>query len=174
MSIIDNAIQSTLQKVAAPTRNSASEGLAGVLAANRTEPTPYTEQGAMLAKQLEGFINKQTLERAHTPDYDQNVWLENARYDELAALAANPSRAHFSDIGKKPNHITFSTESLYSGKNGITGGEWLKDANGNWSFTPSADNLAMHSPAEYKEYFNKYEPDSKLNIPMVYKRAINR
>jgi len=123
MSIIDNAIQSTLQKVAAPTRSPTSEGLAGVLAANQTKPTPYTEQGAMLAKQLEGLVNKQALERAHTPDYDQNVWLKNARYNEIAALA---------------------------------------------------DNLAMHSPAEYKEYFNKYEPDSKLNIPMVYKRAINR
>jgi hypothetical protein len=43
---------------------------------------------------------------------------------------------HFSDKYKKPNHITFSEESIYSTPE-KPGGKWYKDANGKTHFKPS-------------------------------------
>jgi hypothetical protein len=89
-------------------------------------------------------------------DYD----MQGAFLSGVAPSANN----HFSDEFKKPNHMTFSTDSRYSG-HGYTGGRWAKGANGDWSFYASPDNLRFHSPAELLSYFQTVEPDSTLYLP---------
>jgi len=74
------------------------------------------------------------------------------------------SGQHFPDTYKKPNHPTFSNESIYSGGE-HEGGQWEKNPNGAYQFTPGRTNLENRSPQELQEYFNKVEPGNKLNLP---------
>ena len=60
---------------------------------------------------------------------------------------------HLTDEFKLPNHITFSDESVYSGKNGEQGGRWRKLEGDHWEFTPGPSNLKHHSVKELQEYF---------------------
>ncbi len=98
----------------------------------------------------------------------QNHLTETEDYDLKAAYEAGfkpDRRGHLPDDYKKPNHITFSDESVYNGKDGNQGGHWEQDSNGKWSFTPGPTNLKNHTVEDLKEYFKKYEPDAKLILP---------
>lgn len=77
-----------------------------------------------------------------------------------AGVTPDADRGHFPDTFKKPNHPTFSDESQYSGKNGNVGGHW----NENGTFTPGATNLRTHGVTGLQQYFDKNEPDTKLDI----------
>ncbi len=82
-------------------------------------------------------------------DYDVNAdWLAGANKDE---------RGHGSDQFKKPNHPTFSDQSIYSGRDGNTGGTWLdattNGQKGRGFFQPSATNQKYRSPVELQQYF---------------------
>lgn len=46
---------------------------------------------------------------------------------------------HMPDTYKKPNHPTFSDESIYNGVDGHYGGRWARLA-GQWLFFPSEEN----------------------------------
>lgn len=46
---------------------------------------------------------------------------------------------HMTDKYKKPNHPTFSNQSIYHGINGNYGGMW-SELNGQWTFFPSEQN----------------------------------
>lgn len=90
-------------------------------------------------------------------------------YDMQGYFKANPDLehkegAHFPDTFKKPNHPTFSDESIYHGQDGNEGGHW-GTADGKDTFTPGATNLKSHTPEELKDYFNKVEPDVQLLMP---------
>lgn len=90
-----------------------------------------------------------------TSDYDlQGAFLADAK----------PEGGHLTDKFKKPNHMTFSTESQYSGKSGEIGGRWVKSGD-NWMFYASPTNLKHHSAEELQDYFRQYEPKSKLVLP---------
>lgn len=67
---------------------------------------------------------------------------------------------HGTDTWKKPNHPTFSDESIYHGKDGLTGGHW-----GDGTFTPGATNLQMRKPDQLQQYFRDVEPDVNLILP---------
>lgn len=73
-------------------------------------------------------------------------------------------RGHLTDTFKKPNHITFSDESIYSGKEGFKGGKW-KEKGGKWIFTPGETNYQFYSPQQLFEYFREREPDSEVILP---------
>ena len=88
-------------------------------------------------------------------DYDlRGAWLQGAQ---------QASNGHFTDKFKKPNHPTFSDESIYSGQQGYSGGQWSQNA-GKWSFTPGATNLQYWSSAALQHYFKAVEPDSTLRV----------
>ena len=95
--------------------------------------------------------------RGGTSDYDmQGAFLGGAK----------PSKnAHLTDEYKKPNHYTFSTESKYSGKNGLVGGKWVEGPDKTWTFYASPTNLKYHTAQELQDYFQKYEPGYKLVLP---------
>lgn len=93
--------------------------------------------------------------------------LQSSRdYDLRAAFANDPGVAangHLNDIGKKPNHMTFSDGSIYSTPQ-TPGGTWSQTApespqnpNGVWKFAASPTNLQYHSPDQLLNYFQAYE-----------------
>jgi hypothetical protein len=65
---------------------------------------------------------------------------------------------HLPDTYKKPNHPTFSEESIYSDEKNA-GGKWK----GN-TFIPSPTNLKYHSKEKLKDYFSKFEKESILQF----------
>jgi len=71
---------------------------------------------------------------------------------------------HYPDTFKKPNHPTFSNESIYHGGK-YEGGQWQKNEDGSYQFTPGRTNLEHYTPQELQDYFNKVEPGNKLNLP---------
>ena len=73
-------------------------------------------------------------------------------------------RGHYPDTYKRPNHITFSTDSKYSDDK-TPGGVWKEKEKGKWSYTPSDFVLSQHSPEELEQYFKEKEPDSELILP---------
>ena len=71
-------------------------------------------------------------------------------------LAVDPEgNLHFDDRFKKPNHYTFSTDSMYSGRDGYYGGQWRELGNNKYSYTVNPSNL--YSNAELQDYFNRNE-----------------
>ena len=89
-------------------------------------------------------------------EYDwRGWWKENKK---------NPDVGHVTDKYKKPNHPTFSNESIYSGKNGYEGGQWKDIGGGKWEFTASKTNLTFRSKEELDKYFKEREPDAILKI----------
>jgi hypothetical protein len=73
---------------------------------------------------------------------------------------------HFPDTYKKPNHPTFSRESIYNGamvSDGIPiyGGTWGEDY-----YQPSATMIRfMQNPQFLQDYFKKVEPNMRLLLP---------
>lgn len=90
-------------------------------------------------------------------DYDmRGWWKKNGKQDE---------RGHFSDEFKKPNHPTFSKESVYHGVDGHEGGEWIGDEKNGWEFKASKSNIKNMTPEQMQEYFTRVEPNAKLTLP---------
>lgn len=91
-------------------------------------------------------------------------------YDLRGLFKSNPnqqpsSNLHFPDTYKLPNHITFSDESVYNGQDGNKGGHW-GNQNGKSTFQATDQNIKNAGGADkLQDYFNKYEPDSKLILP---------
>ena len=69
---------------------------------------------------------------------------------------------HLPDTYKKPNHPTFSDESLYHGQDGYQGGTWSTSM-GRDVFTPGPTNL--YSRDELKQYMGVADPDVILTAP---------
>lgn len=94
-------------------------------------------------------------------DYDiRGAWKEIT-----SGTMQQADNGHLGDKYKKPNHPTFSTESMYSGKDGMVGGTWTEDADGNFAFKASKTNMKFRSPEEMQRYFQRVEPGVKLSIP---------
>lgn len=89
-------------------------------------------------------------------DYDlKGFWKAGLGVDE---------RGHGTDQFKKPNHPTFSNQSIYHGQNGQMGGVWGQTPEGQTVFTPSAHNLKNLPLPLLKRYFNEREPGALINI----------
>jgi hypothetical protein len=89
-------------------------------------------------------------------DYDlRGYWKKNGG-ETLA------EGAHLTDEFKKPNHPTFSDESKYHGIDGHEGGKWGGSEKEGWTFTPGKTNIQMQGQHGLQEYFDQYEPKSKL------------
>jgi len=100
-------------------------------------------------------------------DYD----IKGAFLDLLQGNIKEDERGHLTDKYKKPNHPTFSNQSIYNetespfgGK--FIGGEWIEDPSGKVYYTPSLEMLNTTHPLEFlMDYMKKAEPDSELRIP---------
>lgn len=92
-------------------------------------------------------------------NYDlRGFWKENPDFSY-----SDPSQ-HLNDTYKKPNHPTFSNESIYHGKDGYEGGEWIQDGEV-WQFKASPTNIKMSGNEGLQEYFKNNEPSVELIVP---------
>lgn len=91
-------------------------------------------------------------------DYDiRGAWKELK-----SGSMSEDERGHLGDKYKKPNHPTFSDQSVYNGKDGVAGGTW-SEVDGKTVFTPGR--MLSRREAEYlSDYFRSVEPDVKLNL----------
>lgn len=101
-------------------------------------------------------------------DYDYDI--RGAWKEITSGKMTEADNGHLGDKYKKPNHPTFSDQSIYSGKDGYVGGSWKED-NGTTSFTPSPTNLQNYSMDELRAYFSKVEPGVILNTPSYDKEV---
>lgn len=126
---------------------------------------PVSKKDNDTVKGYQDWLSKNNLKDKDRFDYDiQGAYM----------AGINPSEnGHLPDTFKKPNHPTFSEESMYHGATEtykddpdyITeGGYWEKDGS-KWNFTPGKSNLDHHSTQDLIDYFKKYEPDSRLILP---------
>jgi hypothetical protein len=91
-------------------------------------------------------------------------------YDLRGAWAANAQAAsdgHLPSEWKKPNHPTFSDESVYHSEQ-TPGGKWARQQDGSWTFTPSPFNLQMNPPEALQRYWQRaQQPTDKLVLPQA-------
>jgi len=88
-------------------------------------------------------------------------------YDMRGAYKAGATaegNGHFPDTYKKPNHPTFSDESIYHGKDGYYGGKWSTE-NGRDVFDAGPANMIFMGPKQLEEYFKTVEPKGLLRLP---------
>ena len=99
-------------------------------------------------------------------DYD----LRGAWKELMSGQMTQAENGHLGDKYKKPNHPTFSDESIYHGVDGYYGGTWGQSPDVNQTtFTPSETNLKNMSPKALQRYFDRIEPDVKLLLPQTGK-----
>ncbi len=97
-----------------------------------------------------------------TEDYDlRGAWKELNSGDMEQA-----NNGHLGDKYKKPNHPTFSDESIYHGVDNNYGGKWLETPSG-MTFEVGPSQEKMWSPKDLQKYFQKVEPNVKLSYPKM-------
>jgi len=111
-------------------------------------PDPYTTQ---LSPEEEAAFQQWKAQYAphdSGEDYDlRGFWKSGGKIE--------PGK-HGPDTYKKPNHPTFSNQSIYSTPD-RPGGEWTKEG-----FVPTETNLRYHPLPQLEEYFKRVEPNVKL------------
>lgn len=102
----------------------------------------------------------------------QHKQLDLQDYDLRGFYAGKGQAAangHSSDQFKKPNHPTFSDQSIYNGSANPAGGRYVggtwDQANGQDRFTPTAEMLRNTHPLNYlRRYMQDVEPNAVLNM----------
>jgi len=97
-------------------------------------------------------------------DYDMRGYFRD-QMEEKGSFTKNAEGQHYPDTYKKPNHPTFSEESIFHGMNGHEGGRWEKNSDGSFTFFAGPTNLKNHTPDSLIDYFSKYEKGNKLVLP---------
>lgn len=91
-------------------------------------------------------------------NYDlRGAWLELQK-----GTMSEDERGHLGDKYKKPNHPTFSTESIYNGKDGYQGGVWSR--NGNVDVYTPQHKLTPEQAKRLQLYFAQNEEGVALNL----------
>ncbi len=91
-------------------------------------------------------------------DYDlRGMWNAGAGF--------GGDNGHATDQWKKPNHPTFSDQSIYNGVDGFQGGHWQNGSGGGFQYVASPTNT--YSPQELQQYFQRVEPDVQLILNSV-------
>lgn len=101
-------------------------------------------------------------------DYDLESYYNSLKQNPGIPGKFNPeaNSAHLTDTYKKPNHPTFSKDSMYSIPGIQEGGEWDKDYS---EYTPSDVNMTNMGLKNLENYFHEVEPGKKLNLPKTQK-----
>jgi hypothetical protein len=87
--------------------------------------------------------------------------------DAYSAGVTPDARGHLPDTYKRTNHITYSTESVYSKQPGAPAPGVWSNTKGKWTFYATPTNIANAGGADkLVDYFKREEPDSTLVMPM--------
>lgn len=92
-------------------------------------------------------------------DYD----LRGAWKELQSGTMSEDERGHLGDKYKKPNHPTFSDQSIYSGQDSVTGGVWSRNAEGKDVYTPGRK-LSSVEADRLRRYFLRNEPGVVLDL----------
>lgn len=92
-------------------------------------------------------------------DYD----LRGAWKELQSGTMSEDERGHLGDKYKKPNHPTFSDQSIYSGQGGVVGGVWSRNAEGKDVYTPGRK-LSSVEADRLRRYFLRNEPGVVLDL----------
>ena len=97
-----------------------------------------------------------------TKTQGRDVWKDMYDYDLKGYFLSGEwqnrgAGGHGIDKFKKPNHPTFSNESMYHGVDGYEGGTW-----GDGTYSPSKTNLKFFKKDQLENYFKEREPDVML------------
>lgn len=92
-------------------------------------------------------------------DYD----LRGAWKELQSGTMSEDERGHLGDKYKKPNHPTFSDQSIYSGQDGVAGGVWSRNAEGKDVYTPGRK-LSSVEADRLRRYFLRNEPGVMLDL----------
>lgn len=95
--------------------------------------------------------------------YDYKGWYDWATPEQRHAVVVDP-KLHFTDKFKTPDHITFSTDSMYSTPE-TPGGRWVIEGDGKWHYYPSEFVVKKQTPQRLKQYFKDKEKNSVLHMP---------
>jgi len=128
------------------------------------DPNDYTNKHNTLLSPFQELAYQAWVERNNkskdTYDYDLRGFWKDQQFS---------NNGHGSDKYKKPNHPTFSDESMYHGTPAPWGGKYeggtWKETKQGLTYTPSAAMLKYtHNLNDLNEYLKEYEPDVKLNM----------
>ena len=100
--------------------------------------------------------------RRQFPDYLKATHDYDLRGAFKAGVRPDPVTGHLPDTYKKPNHVTFSDESVYHGQDGNQGGHWTPRPDGSYTFSPGPTNLGNYGEDELSNYFQQYEKGNAL------------
>ena len=116
-----------------------------------------------LSPEEESAFRKWAIEKKKLGDsYDYDI---RGAWKELnAGKMKFADNGHLGDKYKKPNHPTFSDQSIYHSDE-TPGGSWRELPDGNVEFHASSHNMKNLPDEELARYFNKFEPDVKLVTP---------
>lgn len=104
-------------------------------------------------------------DKIDTTNYDMMTAYYDLGYDQMMEYSLHEDK-HLPDTYKKPNHPTFSTESIYSTKDN-PGGTWTKKDD-KWEFTPSKANIDnVGDINKYVNWFTTNEPNAILKLDSV-------
>ena len=119
-----------------------------------------TKLSAENEKRFKAWVDKQSTLRGRdmsqdTGDYDLRGYWVNGGFKDTG-------QGHMPDTYKKPNHPTFSSESMYNGTkdasgNVLQGGQWTSSG-----FVAGPTNKANMSREQMLQYFKKIEPGMNL------------
>lgn len=137
------------------------------------DPLDYTNMVEPPAEDMSGLYNTQLSDEEEAKfqqwakannrerdvvDYDlRGAWRE-LQSGEMSV----DERGHLGDKYKKPNHPTFSTQSIYDGADGYIGGEW-SHVNGRTIYRPGRK-LSQGEANWLRGYFEKREPGVILDL----------
>ena len=108
-----------------------------------------------LEKEYKNFTADESIRRGRDITMDEGAYDVRGAWKELGQSNAKFAPGHGTDRYKKPNHPTFSDESIYANKKN-PGGSWLlKD-------TFIAPPTNEFRGGRLKEYMSKYEPGINL------------
>ena len=145
------------------------------MAANTpTDPKDFTDQyntslNPQQEQQFQSWTKNNQFNRdlsKDTYDYDLRGYWKNNQNN----YNGDKSTGHLTDEYKKPNHPTFSDQSIYSGINGNIGGKWSATSDNKWSFTPSETTMKLWNKSDLQKYWDQVEAPQGNTI--VFKGGI--
>lgn len=121
------------------------------------------QKGKAIKPSFEEYYKTVPKFKNDTISYDLRAAYENLPYEEMKQFAE--SEAHLPDTYKKPNHPTFSNESIYHNKK-TQGGKWLYNPKtGADVYKPSITNIkALGGFENYIRWFRENEPGIELDL----------
>ena len=106
---------------------------------------------------------------ADEQDYDLQSYFNNLKYNDKNYV---PKKGiHLEDTYKKPNHPTFSNQSMYSIPGIQEGGTWSSNKEGKWAFKPSELNLKNMPAEQMQQYFSEADPNAELDLSEKMNKA---